>query len=167
MAEDSGVPPVRFEMLSQPRFLSAARAMLSQLAQRLGFTEQQCSQISLAVDEALCNVINHGYCRREDGRIWISVWPLDEPRGIRIVIEDQARQVDPSSIRSRDLDDIRPGGLGVHIIREIMDEVRYERREDAGMRLTLIKFTGRDAEEESDAPPPQSPASAATQRTPT
>jgi hypothetical protein len=37
------------------------------------------------------------------------------------------------------LDDIRPGGLGVYIIREIMDEVRYEKREGGGMRLTLTK----------------------------
>ena len=42
-------------------------------------------------------------------------------------------------IKSRDLDDIRPGGLGVNIIRQVMDEVSYERRERIGMRLTLIK----------------------------
>ncbi len=59
--------------------------------------------------------------------------------GIEIVIEDDAMQVDPDTIRSRDLDDIRPGGLGVHIIREIMDEVSYARRDRRGMRLTLVK----------------------------
>jgi anti-sigma regulatory factor (Ser/Thr protein kinase) len=47
--------------------------------------------------------------------------------------------VDPATIRSRDLDDIRPGGLGVHIIHEVMDEVRYERRDSRGMRLTMVK----------------------------
>jgi anti-sigma regulatory factor (Ser/Thr protein kinase) len=59
--------------------------------------------------------------------------------GVSIVLEDEAKQVDPDQIKSRDLDEIRPGGLGVHIIRELMDEVRYERREHAGMRLTMIK----------------------------
>ncbi len=132
-------PPVRAEMTSDPRYLSAVRALVGQFAARCGFNEHQCGQIALAVDEAICNIINHGYQRREDGRIWIHLWPLQEPRGVKIVLEDEARQVDLETIRSRDLDDIRPGGLGVHIIREIMDEVEYAHREVRGMRLTMAK----------------------------
>ncbi len=140
MADTPIEPHLRLEMLSQPRFLAAARAMISNVAQRLGFNEMNCGQISLAVDEALCNVINHGYERRPDGRITVSVWAIDEnPAGVKVIIEDRAKQVDPALIRSRDLDDIRPGGLGVYIIREIMDEVTYEKRDGGGMRLTLQK----------------------------
>ncbi len=58
-----------------------------------------------------------------------------------IVIEDRAKQVDPGSIQSRDLDDIRPGGLGVYIMREVMDEVVFEQREGGGMRLRMLKRT--------------------------
>jgi hypothetical protein len=61
------------------------------------------------------------------------------PTGLRIVIEDLGRQTDPGAIKGRDLDDVRPGGLGVHIIREVMDEVVYEKRPGGGMRLTLVK----------------------------
>ena len=133
-------PVLTLEMLSQPRLLAAARAMVGNFAQRQGFNEVQCGQISLAIDEALCNIINHGYERRADGRITLRLWDLPGmPRGLKVVIEDRARQVDPSTIRHRDLDDIRPGGLGVYIIREIMDEVCYECREGGGMRLTLVK----------------------------
>ena len=140
MAENSVEPEVRLEMFSQPRFLAGARALVGSVAQRLGFNEIQCGQISLAVDEALCNVITHGYDRRPDGRLWLNIWPLDDkPQGIKIVIEDLAHQVDPATIQPRDLDDIRPGGLGVHIIREIMDKVDYERRDGGGMRLTMTK----------------------------
>lgn len=114
--------------------------MVSNVAQRLGFSEMLCGQISLAVDEALCNIINHGYERKPDGRIWLSIWAMDDDRpGLRIVIEDRAKQVDPKTIRSRDLEEIRPGGLGVFIIKEIMDEVTYEQREGGGMRLTMQK----------------------------
>ena len=70
-------PDVRLEMFSRPRLLAAARAMVGNIAHRHGFNEVQCGQISLAVDEALCNIINHGYDRRPDGRIWLSVWALD------------------------------------------------------------------------------------------
>ena len=50
---DSSEPEVQVQMLSQPRFLAAVRALVGTMAQRLGFNEMQCGQISLAVDEAL------------------------------------------------------------------------------------------------------------------
>lgn len=147
---NNGEPDLRLELFSQPRLLTATRAMIGNFAQRLGFNEVQCGQVSLAVDEALCNVINHGYAKQPSGRIWISVWEIPgDPPGVKVIIEDNAKQVDPETIRSRDLDDVRPGGLGVFIIREIMDEVRYEKRPEGGMRLTMTK-TPRDEPEESD-----------------
>ncbi len=140
MADTPTDPDVRLRMFSQPRFLAAVRALVGTMAQRLGFNEMQCGQVSLAVDEALCNVITHGYERRPDGQLWINLWALEgESTGLKIVIEDLATQVDPADIQPRDLDDIRPGGLGVHIIREVMDEVSWERRSPKGMRLTMIK----------------------------
>lgn len=116
--------------------------MIASVAQRLGFDECDCGQIALALDEALCNVINHGYRRNPSGRIWISVWPIDQAdrcAGVRILIEDEGEQVDPESIRSRSLEEIRPGGLGVFIMKEIMDRVEYERRARSGMALLLEK----------------------------
>ncbi|MDX2017896.1 MAG: ATP-binding protein [Planctomycetota bacterium] len=145
----TGHAPIRLEMLSQPMYLAGARDLVSAVAKRLGFTDLSCSQIALAVDEALCNIIRHGYQRRTDGPIWISLWPLESPAALKIVIEDEARQVDPATIKSRDLADIRPGGLGVHIIKEVMDEVTYEHRPVAGMRLTLVKR--RDAAQQAGA----------------
>ena len=130
-------------MLSQPRYLSGARDLVAAVSKRLGFDDQACGQIALAVDEALCNVIRHGYDRRSDGRIWLSIWPVEEPgaeaRGIRIVIDDEAKQVDPDKIKGRELEDVRPGGLGVYIIRQVMNWVRYEVRPKAGMRLVMTK----------------------------
>jgi anti-sigma regulatory factor (Ser/Thr protein kinase) len=109
--------------------------------------------MALALDEALCNVIRHGYKQAADRPIWITITPVggittpeemhkngNPVQGIRIVLEDEAVQVDPSQIKGRQLEDIRPGGLGVHIIHEVMDDVRYEKREGgAGMRLTMMK----------------------------
>ena len=153
MADKPIEPDLRLEMVSQPKFLAAARALVGTVAQRIGFNEIQCGQISLAVDEALCNVITHGYKRRPDGRVWLNLWPLDgTPPGLKVVIEDLARQVDPKTIQPRDLDDIRPGGLGVHIIREVMDEVSYEKRPERGMRLTMIKRVRPRSESHLSAP---------------
>lgn len=136
-------PHIRFEMLSQPRYLSSARAMAAAVAERYGFDDCTCGQIALAVDEALSNVIKHGYNREPTGRIWLTITPVEGPRGVealRITIEDRAQQVDLDCIKSRDLDDIRPGGLGVHIIRHLMDQAVWEKRPEGGMRLTLVKL---------------------------
>lgn len=144
--EPTSIAPVRVELLSQPRFLGGARDLVSAIAKRCGFDDNTCGQIALAVDEALCNVIRHGYERMADGRIWLNVWPLEEaggePFGIRIEIQDEAKQVDPQGIKGRDLDDVRPGGLGVYIMNQIMDAVRYEKRERVGMRLVMVKTHG-------------------------
>lgn len=152
-------PQIRLQLMSNPQYLSGARELVGAVAKRLGFVDEACGKIALAVDEALCNVIRHGYGRDPNRPIWVSIWPVCDgkdscnvgdvskgcaaadtlPSALRIVIEDEARQVDPAMIRSRDLDEIRPGGLGVHIIKAVMDEVTYEKREKTGMRLTMIK----------------------------
>lgn len=156
-AQPCGRPHIAIEMLSCPRYLAGARELVATLSRRLGFDEIAACQVALAVDEALANVIRHGYERREDQPIWMSIWPLcgagaaapgtgsaaisqgTACSGMRIVIEDQGRQTEPERIKGRDLEDVRPGGLGVHIIREVMDEVAYEKRSEGGMRLTLVK----------------------------
>lgn len=141
----SGGPPhLRLEMLSNPIYNAGARELVASVARRLGFSEHQSGQMALAVDEALCNIFRHGYERRGDGKIWLSLWPTEDEGGggLRIVLEDEARQVDPAVIKSRDLAEIRPGGLGVHIIQQVMDQAVYERREGAGMRLTMMKRKG-------------------------
>ncbi|MBL8764016.1 MAG: ATP-binding protein [Phycisphaerae bacterium] len=141
-------PQLRLRLASNPLYLSGVRELLSAVCRRLGFAEDVCGQIALAVDEALCNVIRHGYDRAADRPIWLNLWTIgagDESvdpaaaEGIRLVIEDEARQVEPGKIKGRNLEEIKPGGLGVHIIHEVMDTVQYEKREQNGMRLTMVK----------------------------
>lgn len=155
-------PQICLQLMSNPLYLSGARELVSAVAKRLGFADEACGKIALAVDEALCNVIRHGYGRDPNRLIWVSIWPVyspgaapgpdAHPGALKIVIEDEARQVDPAVIRSRDLEEIRPGGLGVHIIRAVMDEVKYERRDTVGMRLTMIKRRVEESEDAAAAP---------------
>lgn len=143
--------PVTIHMLSQARYLSGVREFLFSVARRFGFDEKSASHIALAVDEAVCNIIRHGYDKRADGDICVRLWPVPEDapegqntQGIRIIIDDHAKQVDPEKIKGRDLADVRPGGLGVHIMKQVMDEVIYEKRPEGGMRLTMVKRLAED-----------------------
>jgi serine/threonine-protein kinase RsbW len=144
-------PSIRMEILSRADLLAPVRAMLTSFSERSGFDEIETGHLALAVDEALANVIRHGYDSRPDGRIWISTYLIEEPeRRIRIEIEDEGRQTDPDQIVSRDLADVRPGGLGVHLMRNVTDTCEFERRMPGGMRLVLEKTIRREEDRPSD-----------------
>ena len=138
----SGAQPthdLRVEFYSRPHALATIRQMIDSLCSRLGFDPAEASRICLAVDEALCNVIRHGYDSDPNGPITLTGTEARDERLLEFIIEDRGRQVDLDTIRSRNLDDVRPGGLGVHLIEEIMDHATWEHRDGGGMRLTLHK----------------------------
>lgn len=143
-------PEIELRLTSDPMYLCGARELVGCIARRIGFSDMDCSKISLAVDEALSNIIRHGYDRAFDKPIWLGLTPLkptsESIGGIVITIEDEAKQVDPCNMKGRDLEDIKPGGLGVHIIHEVMDDVQYEKRGTCGMRLVMTKHATRPEE---------------------
>lgn len=132
---------IELQIVSHPRYLCVARAAVAAAAEKYGFDQETVGQVMLAVDEAVTNVIRHGYDGAEDQPVWVRMGPNtpDGHPGFTIIVEDRGRQIDPDAIRGRDLDQVRPGGLGVHIIRNVMDEATYARRPDRGMRLTMAK----------------------------
>ncbi|MCC6581119.1 MAG: ATP-binding protein [Phycisphaeraceae bacterium] len=135
--------PMEIALLSRPDWLIVVRGAIDAAARKLGLAEEQTGKVVLAVDEALTNIIRHGYGNRDDQPIRIRLGDVQRNGrpGLEIVIEDQCPDVDLSRIRSRKLDDIRPGGLGVHILHEVMTDVLYEHRvECPGVRLTLRTF---------------------------
>ena len=143
---------VVLRLLSNPIYLSGARDLVTNIAGRVGFDELGCGKLALAIDEALCNIIRHGYDDRTDRPITVSIGfetGADGSRSLLVIIEDEGRQVDPATIVGRPIEEVRPGGLGVHIIREVMDEVHYEKRDIIGMRVRMRKAL---PEPEGDSP---------------
>ena len=137
---------LRVEFYSRPHYLATIRQMVDSICSRRGFDPAEASRICLAVDEALCNVIRHGYDSDPHGPITLTVTEAREGNLLEFIIEDRGRQVDLSTIRSRNLEDVRPGGLGVHLIEEIMDQATWEHRDGGGMRLILCKCHPQRAE---------------------
>ena len=83
----------------------------------------------------------HGYEGRVGQPIEVTIDRVerDGTDALQVTICDCGRQVDPANIVGRDLEDIRPGGLGTHIIRTVMDEVEYSLRQPTGMQLRVLK----------------------------
>lgn len=134
---------VELNITSNARSLPVVRGAVEKMARLEGFGEVDAHSLILAIDEALANVIKHGYDGDPNQPIAITLEPVrsaDGRPGISVQVRDQGRQVDPKTIRSRDLADIRPGGLGVHIIQSVMDEYDYSCPPDGGMLLKMVKY---------------------------
>jgi anti-sigma regulatory factor (Ser/Thr protein kinase) len=114
-------PIVEIHFCARADNLRAVRAAVACAARLAGCSENVVNEIVIAVNEACMNVIQHGYGHDPKGRAILSVL---EDRGRRLVFDlhDFAATVDPLQVCPRKLDELRPGGLGVHFIREIMDE---------------------------------------------
>jgi anti-sigma regulatory factor (Ser/Thr protein kinase) len=121
---------------SHPRLLAVVRHAVSGFAAVLGFTDQQCGCIALAVDEALSNIIRHGYKNRYDQEIEMSFEAGEDC--LQLTIVDRGEPADCSKWCAQPLDATALHGRGTHIIRKIMDEVSYERVPE-GNRLRLKK----------------------------
>lgn len=133
---------IELKIKSDPAELTTVREALSTWAAGEGWDEQQIGEIILAVDEALTNVIRHGYSGQPTGEIDVQIATVaagaaDE--GVEVRIRDYCPSVDLERICGRDLDDVRPGGLGVHLIRAMMEHVEYSHAAGGGMLLVLRK----------------------------
>ncbi|HEY9199705.1 MAG TPA: ATP-binding protein [Gammaproteobacteria bacterium] len=102
--------------------LQELRAQVRASAAGRGFDGATVDALVLAVNEACMNVIQHGY-RGAEGDIELNILALEN--GIEFRVRDDAPRIGLDDWRPRPLDELRPGGLGVHFIRAIMDEIAY------------------------------------------
>lgn len=112
-----------------------------------GVEQDLRAALVLAVDEACANVIRHAYRPECEGEIELCVSQTDG--GIRLVIVDNAPAVDPARVRPRDLDECRPGGLGVCFIDALMDDWRLTPLLGGGNRLQMFKRWSLQTEEKT------------------
>jgi serine/threonine-protein kinase RsbW len=122
-------------------FLDEIREFVGGIARTGGFSDKDVYNIQLATDEAASNMIEHSYENIPDGVIDLSCGMEGEQ--IRIVLIDYGEPFDPSAIPlpdlKADLSDRKIGGLGIFLMRKLMDEVHYEPKPDKSNVLTMIK----------------------------
>jgi serine/threonine-protein kinase RsbW len=136
---------LKIELRSKPEMLCVVRNALGQIAAMQGFSEAECREVVLAVDEALTNIIRHAYLGDAEQPIEASFRRIhassDSESGdaLEIVLEDRGVTADPEKMCGRALEDVKPGGLGLHFIRECMDTVEFS-HSNGRNQLTLRKF---------------------------
>lgn len=139
------------------------RANLDVLASIAEFVEDVCVEvgieadarfdIQLAVEEACCNVIEHA-CAGLDCNLTLRL--ATDDGDLIVTVQDRGRPFDPDAVPMPDLQaplDERPiGGLGLHLMRQLMDEVRFSFSATEGNTLAMVK---RDVVPKPQPPTPQ------------
>ncbi|MCC6260413.1 MAG: ATP-binding protein [Anaerolineales bacterium] len=126
--------PAKFE------FLDEIREFVAEVARAGGFTEKEIYSLQLAADEAASNIIEHAYVGVTDATLDLNC----ELQGDAIVItmRDQGAPFNPAKVKQPNLkaklSERQIGGLGVYLMRKLMDEVHYESKGKTNT-LTMIK----------------------------
>lgn len=121
-------------------YLADVRSFVAEHANRFGFNDREVSNLRLAVDEACTNIIKHAYDYDEDQMVEITV--SFEHDQIQISLIDHGEAFDPDTYSKPDLKKQmkkkKRGGVGVYLIRKLMDEVNYLKTKN-GNEIRMIK----------------------------
>ena len=118
----------KIKVKSRTENLGKIRTFLYSISEAAGFDKKKREEIILAADEACTNIIKHAYEFNPDKEIEISVFFQNDK--LTIIIKDTGKKFHPQSVEPPDLEaklkKRKSGGLGVHLIKTLMDDVEYD-----------------------------------------
>jgi len=124
--------------------LDEIREFVGEAARQVGFSDKEIYSIQLAADEASSNIIEHAYAGMTGGKLEIEL--SVSAHELKIMMRDRGKSFDPSSVPEpnvkADLSERKIGGLGMYLMRKLMDEVTYESSPETGNILTMVKRLG-------------------------
>lgn len=126
----------KLEFSSHTGNLALMRNFVRRYLDPLPLSERERTLMVLGVDEACTNIIRHAYHLRDDQLIALSLEAKDDCVELRL--RDYGKQPPPEALRPKRREVIKPGGLGLHLIRTAFDEVDYILRAN-GTELVLTK----------------------------
>ena len=126
----------KLEFTSHTANLALMRNFVRKFLARHPFSEKQRTLMVLGIDEACTNVIRHAYDLRDDQPIALSVESLQTC--VRMRLRDYGEQTPAHLMRGRNHAEVKPGGLGLHLIRNAFDKVDYILK-PRGTELVLTK----------------------------
>jgi serine/threonine-protein kinase RsbW len=139
MSESRLIVPARYDRIKQ------ICAFVVEAAEMAGLDEAAAFHCQLAVDEACTNIIEHGYGGEDKGQIEIVCHA--SPDLLKIDLRDQAPPFDVSQVpeppTNRSIDDMKIGGLGVHFVKTVMDEVVYSHQNGTNSLVLVKRRTGK------------------------
>lgn len=121
--------------------LAMIREFVTRVAAQAGLNEAEVGQLELAVDEACANVIEHAY--GDDKTKQVMVRAIFDDDALRIHVIDTGKGFDPTQVPDQELKDLiakrKTGGLGMRLIKTLMDEVHYDIEPGKRNELRMVK----------------------------
>ena len=125
---------VELRIPSKAEWVAVARLAVAAVANRLNFSIEDIEDVKLAVAEACTNCIQHA-----TGTEQIEITCETEPDGLTVRVRDYGHGARSENVTSRRPSEPRVGGLGVFLIRSLMDSVEYDVHPERGTNLVMTK----------------------------
>lgn len=132
---------IKLSIPNKPEYVGIVRLTVAGIANRLGFDIEQIEDIKVAVAEACTNAIIHG---KNDGDENYNIDFIIGNNKLEICVCDSGKGCKSSDIKKPNLEDPKEGGLGIFIIKSLMDEVEILSDLGKGMTIKMIKYMGDD-----------------------
>ena len=135
------MPALSLTLKNDPSEIARTAEAIEAYGESHGWPMKWVMNLNLSLDELITNIVSYGYRDGEEHEIRITL--TEEEGSLKVVLEDDGIPFDPLSDApdpdlDADVEERRIGGLGVHFVKSLMDEVAYERRGGCN-RLTLIQ----------------------------
>jgi anti-sigma regulatory factor (Ser/Thr protein kinase) len=132
---------------SDPANLAPVRRACEAFCRSHGLDDGAVNDVGLCVNEAMANITRHAYGGATDQPVVVTAEAIgadgqDGRPGVRITLRDWGSGVNPLAQAPRERDPMRPGGLGLVCLRQLLDDGRFEPQPDGGMLLTMVKRKG-------------------------
>lgn len=122
--------------------LEKIRKFINESLSQTSLSADDIFKMELAVDEACANIIMHNYRHSTEKTITIAV--LGDEEKVSVVIKDTGEKFNPLDIRDPNLmkhiKEYRKHGLGIYLMRRLVDEIIYHHSRETGNKLELIKY---------------------------
>lgn len=130
------VDRVNMSLPCKAEYVGVVRLTVSAIANRMGFNIEEIEDIKVAVAEGCTNAIKHAL--DEKFHIYIDIFE----NKLQIEIKDSGKGYNIEEVGNPDLSNPREGGLGIFIIKTLMDEVELKSEIGVGSEIKMIKFLG-------------------------
>lgn len=128
---------------SQTDNLGMIREFVSKVADKVGFDEDDIGKIELACDEACTNIIKHAYAQK-NGNQTLDVLIKVEFDKFILVVTDHGKGFDPQKIKAPHMEqylaEFKVGGLGIYLMKTLMDEVDYNIQPGVQNQVRMVKY---------------------------
>lgn len=129
---------ISIEISSNPDFVSIIRLTVSGIANKMGFSVEEIDDIKVSLSEALTNVIKHS--NEEKMTILFNLFE----NKLEITVKDNGKGYDYKSLKNPNANDLKENGMGIFIIKSLMDEVLIKSDNNQGTEISMIKYLGVD-----------------------